>query len=289
METSNSTGGLAERLKGWRSELRGIGLTKDDRDELQAHMEDVLEELLGKGLNEDEAWMVASHRVGAVPDIKSEYKKAYVARIPLFNHVLFWIILLFFTITIVSIGADMVSYITRIGQAPIFSVFCLIILALIVYGIISNRKNFRALNKVKVFMLAVPLIFISLIFAFLTNFDGPECYNPNEFFPNHSPRSEVYVKALLKRFAETGSDNLYYRFAYYYKEGSKDFVVLKVIGNDFCGFMSLDVSQSKRLEHLIKVKGMGYGGSNWRGLRFETEAGNSGFRFIFKSVEHIVD
>ncbi len=201
MEPGNSTGGLAARLKGWRSELKGTGLTKNDRDELQSHMEDTLEELQAKGLSEDEAWLVASHRVGAITEIKREYKKVHEARIPLFNHILFWITLLFFTITIVQISADMISYVTKIGQAPGFSVFSLLILLLIVYGVISNRNNFGALNKIKTFIIAVPLIFISLVFAFLTNFDGPQCYNSSEFLPNHSPRSEVYVRALLKRFA----------------------------------------------------------------------------------------
>jgi len=289
METSNNTSSLTERLKSWRSELKGTNLTKEEQDELQNHMEDVLDELLSKGLSEDEAWIAAVHRIGEIRDIQIEYKKVQDDRIPLFNHTLFWILLLFLGIQLMSIGENIILLFTRIGQIPFFTFFCFVVLCLLVWWIISTRKVFREYSRLGVFTIVAPLILLSLIFGFLTHYDGPQCYNSNEVFRNNRPKSDVYVTELVKHFTQAGSDNLYYRFGYYYRQNNRDYIVLKAIGKDFCGLFSLDITNSKRLEKLIRVKGKSYSGSMWRGLKFDLVTDKSGIRFIFKSVEQIVD
>jgi hypothetical protein len=106
---------------------------------------------------------------------------------------------------------------------------------------------------------------------------------------NNPPKSDVYVNELVRQITQTGSDNLYYRFGYYYKENNRDFVVLSAIGKDFCGFFSLEITNSKRLENLVRVKGKSYNGSLWRGLKFDLVSDKMGARFVFKDVERIVD
>ena len=289
MESSNNTSSLAERLKGWRSELKGEGLTKDDRDELQAHMKDILDELLAKGLSEDEAWILASHRIGEVGDIKKEYEKVQESRIPLFNHILFWVLLFFLGIQLISIGDNIISLFSSIGQIPFFNFFSFSVLCLIVWWIISTRKIFKGYTRLAVFSIAVPLILLSLFFGFSTDYVGPQCYNSNKIFRDNLPKSDVYVDELVKHFTQAGTDNLYYRFAHYYREDNRDYIVLKAIGKGFCGFFSLDITNSKRLENLIKVKGISYNGSMWKDLKFDIVADKSDTRFIFKSVDRIVD
>jgi hypothetical protein len=173
METSNTTVSLTERLKGWRSELKGLDLTKDDRDELQAHMEDVMEELRAKGLKEDEAWILAIHRIGDTEDIKKEFKKMQEDRIPRINHILFWFLLVFLGITLLSIGGSIISMFASIGQLPFFNLFSFSVLCLIAWWIISTRNIFRGYTRMGVFSIVAPLILLSFFFGFITDYVGP--------------------------------------------------------------------------------------------------------------------
>lgn len=289
METSDSSGSLKERLKSWRAELKGLGLAKDDRDELQSHMEDTLEELLAKRLTEDEAWIVAIHRVGETKDIRKEFQKMQEGRIAMFNHVLFWLLLFILSLQLVEIGGQVVVFLVQIGRIPGLSLACFTILLVVFGWILYRGKTVRAKTRWGIFNMIGPLIIMAFTFGMITKSDGPECHNSNDVFKNNSPKSDVYIRELVKLFGRTGTDNLYYRFGYSYSDKGRDYIVFNALGRGFCGHFSMDVTNSERMKQLVESKGMSYRGSVWKGLKFDLVADKAGTRFIFKSVEKIVD
>ncbi len=64
-------------LEEWRRELRHQpGLGEDSLKELEQHLTQSMEELRGRGLGEEEAFLVARHRVGSPARLGEEFRKA---------------------------------------------------------------------------------------------------------------------------------------------------------------------------------------------------------------------
>ncbi len=65
---------LEDLLKNWRNELqRNEALRPLDMDELEQHLRDSIAELRTKGLNDEEAFYVASRRLGEHRALGQEY------------------------------------------------------------------------------------------------------------------------------------------------------------------------------------------------------------------------
>ena len=75
MDTNKNQPDLEARFKKWKATFSHTSLTHGDIEELSLHMKDSYDELLTIGLNENEAWLVASHRIGEPAIIKEEFKK----------------------------------------------------------------------------------------------------------------------------------------------------------------------------------------------------------------------
>jgi len=291
MEAGNLNGGLVERLESWRSEISGGDLSPDDVDELQSHLEDSIDEFKSKGISEDDAWLLATHRMGSAESIKKEFKKVKDSRVPILNHILYWGMLIVLLNQLIGIGgaAFIYAFSLGLGSIPPFTlVFSVIVLAMVCW-IIYKRKEIKGKTRIGVFGTAISLSFISLFFGFLIYFEGPACRNENTIFAKNAPGSEVYNKELIRLFTMVGTDNLYFRFNKYVSENGQDYVILNAIGRDFCAEFPLNITHAKRVENVVRVKGISYEGSNWRGLKFDLVAGKSGTEFIFKDVERIVD
>jgi hypothetical protein len=59
----------------WQSNLAKTSLSTDDREELTAHMDDVITELIALGLSDEEVWAIAAKRIGSISTIESEFEK----------------------------------------------------------------------------------------------------------------------------------------------------------------------------------------------------------------------
>ena len=67
---------LNQAVVQWRSELRsGPNVQRADLDELESHLRDTIESLEASGLDSEEAFCVARHRIGDVPSIQAEFRK----------------------------------------------------------------------------------------------------------------------------------------------------------------------------------------------------------------------
>jgi hypothetical protein len=69
-------------IAAWRRAVaRGGAVTAADADELEGHLRDQIAELLGAGLSEEEAFLVAVRRLGSVDAITAEFARAHSDRL----------------------------------------------------------------------------------------------------------------------------------------------------------------------------------------------------------------
>jgi hypothetical protein len=68
---------LAERKRHWLDHLAANGVPAEALDELETHLDETVAELAGKGLNDEEAFLVAAHRLGPVQAVGREYVKVH--------------------------------------------------------------------------------------------------------------------------------------------------------------------------------------------------------------------
>lgn len=68
---------LNAAIETWRQELLAQpGLAPDDRRELEAHLRDTVAELRRRGMDDEESFVLARHRVGKPPQIATEFANA---------------------------------------------------------------------------------------------------------------------------------------------------------------------------------------------------------------------
>lgn len=75
MDTNNNQLELKLRINRWKESFVNTSLTPEDLDELSVHLTSVYNEMLELGLSENEAWMVASSRIGKPEVLHEEFNK----------------------------------------------------------------------------------------------------------------------------------------------------------------------------------------------------------------------
>jgi hypothetical protein len=83
---------LNQALNCWRSALLSTDvLQHEDLAELEGHMRDAMDDLIGRGLTPEESFLVASRRLGSAPGIAHEYAK--VRSWPIWRFRIVWMLL----------------------------------------------------------------------------------------------------------------------------------------------------------------------------------------------------
>jgi hypothetical protein len=86
---------LNAAIESWRQELAGQpNFASDDRRELETHLRDAIAELSRGGLNEDDSFWLARHRVGQPEQLAKEFVKADPAAV--WRERVFWMLLAIF-------------------------------------------------------------------------------------------------------------------------------------------------------------------------------------------------
>lgn len=80
MGTQNSFD-LIEQLARWRHELAEQGIRAAEANELESHLHEATADFQKRGLNEEEAFWIARHRLGSAPDLAEQFAKADPARV----------------------------------------------------------------------------------------------------------------------------------------------------------------------------------------------------------------
>lgn len=105
---------LNESIKGWKAKLGNCdSFTGNDIEELESHLLDEIESLKEKDLSEEEAFYVASNRLGEVDLLSSEFSK--VNEKPMYLRKVAWLlggyILIYFIKEIIQISSTLLSII----------------------------------------------------------------------------------------------------------------------------------------------------------------------------------
>lgn len=138
---------LKEQIKKWCSLLEvDESYKKTDVEELESHVLEEIEQLKAKGLNEEEGFWVATHRIGKAEDLNLEFKKINSNFIWKKRLLLFLGGFLFFTILhkIINVHIIRLFYNNR-GQNDLpvilFSFLHILGISLMVYLIFSNKAG----------------------------------------------------------------------------------------------------------------------------------------------------
>ncbi|HXF09701.1 MAG TPA: permease prefix domain 1-containing protein [Desulfuromonadaceae bacterium] len=81
----------------WRTEM-AFNLTAEDRRELETHLQDTMTELRQRGLNDEESFWLACHRVGRPQPLAEELEKANPGKI--WRERVFWMVLAYLVISL---------------------------------------------------------------------------------------------------------------------------------------------------------------------------------------------
>jgi hypothetical protein len=88
---------LNAAIENWRNELAAqSALSVDDRRELETHLRDAFAELKARGLNDEESFVLARHRVGQPQKLADEFVKENPAKI--WRERIFWMAILILAI-----------------------------------------------------------------------------------------------------------------------------------------------------------------------------------------------
>ena len=66
---------LRIKILEWKQQLQRTSLTAEDREEISAHLEDIIYELCQTELMDDEIWIIATKRIGTIVTIETEFEK----------------------------------------------------------------------------------------------------------------------------------------------------------------------------------------------------------------------
>jgi len=113
MEPTQTGFSLNKEISNWQNIMLNGALTPDDVTELTQHLNDEIAELQSKGLNDEEAWLIARHRIGSPVMINEEFEKVNPDFIASRNWLmLFWGATLFMILqTLVIVGPGVLRFI----------------------------------------------------------------------------------------------------------------------------------------------------------------------------------
>lgn len=142
-------------VENWRNELTAQpALTTDARRELETHLHDTIAELRQRGLNEEESFWLACHRLGRLQQLAQELEKADPGKI--WRERVFWMVLAYLAITLwgstVSAVSNLLYYSLSFHRSPFsqfvltLSHFILILLPVVVVAVQLTKGKFSLLQ-----------------------------------------------------------------------------------------------------------------------------------------------
>ena len=100
---------LDKAIKNWRSDiLQNQSILESDADELENHVRDEVESLKLAGLNEEEAYIISTHRIGDDSAVAEEFAKVNVKEV--WRNRVFWMLSGVFVFMIISLLSMFLSH-----------------------------------------------------------------------------------------------------------------------------------------------------------------------------------
>ena len=121
------------------------------------------------------------------------------------------------------------------------------------------------------------------IFSMLVACDRPNCTNSNPVFTNNKPYTQIYKAELAKQLQTADKSKLTYWFNSYIQTPNRpDALLFDIQGGGLCAQMLLNVDDWAKLSELKTKKGSGFGGAEFKNLKYDIISDSSGIKFIFK-------
>jgi hypothetical protein len=155
-------------------------LTEADTEELKTHLLDIMDELIEAGLDEEEAFIIASRRIGTIDDIEDEYRQENLEVIQTRRTavVLSGVLIYFFSYHFIGTLSKLLFIILFTNDVPApsslfwmnrFLIFWHIIFILLFAGIIlSEKKVVLFIENIKIrpkhtFILLISALFLAIV------------------------------------------------------------------------------------------------------------------------------
>lgn len=128
---------------------------------------------------------------------------------------------------------------------------------------------------------------ISCIVA-LTACNNVKDNTSNSVFEKYSPWTKEYKNELATKL-KSNPEGLLYTFNKFVENDGKEYLDIKVKGDDFVATGLVLVNNWNKIEGIKKTKGQSYSGAELRGLKLDIQETSSGANFVYNDLEKIVD
>ncbi len=115
-----------------------------------------------------------------------------------------------------------------------------------------------------------------------------KCNNTNPIFDKYPAESEEYKSELLE--VMKADNNLKYYLDSYDEMNGNNYLNISVQGDNTCAKAVIWIRNTdKKLDGIIKNKGMGYSGSELKGLQIQTAPDTKKIQFVYKGMDKVID
>jgi hypothetical protein len=110
--------------------------------------------------------------------------------------------------------------------------------------------------------------------------------NTNPIFWNNAPETDPYKNEVVKQLQKSSASELRFFTDKVVENGADQFLYVSIKSDSLCatGIFKI-IEPQPTLDHLLKVKGMGYKSAELVNLKFDIE----GNQLTLKSVDRIID
>ena len=145
-----------------------------------------------------------------------------------------------------------------------------------------NRSS-KKLHEMKYSILTL------LTILFLISCNKPECNNNNPIFDKYEIETFEYQTELIKKLQKYNSEDLKYWFDSYSNKNGKEYIIVEVQGEGLCAKIQLLITNTNKLENLIRNKGVSYEGAELRGLTYGILEKDSSIEIVYSDLVRIID
>jgi len=128
---------------------------------------------------------------------------------------------------------------------------------------------------------------ISCIVA-LTACNNVKDNTSNSVFEKFSPSTKEYKNELATKL-KLNPKGLLYTLNKFVENDGKEYLDIKVKGDDFEATGLVLVNNWNKLEGIKRTKGQSYGGAELKGLKLDIQENSSGANLVYNDLEKIVD
>ena len=124
----------------------------------------------------------------------------------------------------------------------------------------------------------------------LISCDKPNCNSSNSIFNNNEYTTEIYQEELTNVLAKTNYEELQFWLKSYSENNGNKYINVDIQGNDICATAIIEINNiDSKIKGIVDAKGVGYRGAELENLKFTTLRDKKSTRFIYTSLEAIID